>query len=123
MKRLSGRERRHKRTKKKIFGTPERPRMVVYRSLKNIYAQLIDDLNQKTIMSASTNTPSVKKGVGYGGNVKAASSLGEFFANRALEKGIEKVAFDRSGYLYQGRVKALAEAAKKGGLSFGREKD
>lgn len=119
MKRLKGRERRHKRIKKKLFGTLNRPRMVVYRSLKNLYVQLIDDIENKTIISVSTNTPALKEKIRYGGNVKAATLLGEFLAKRAQQKGISVVVFDRSGYMFHGRVKALAESAKKGGLSFG----
>ena len=119
MKRLSGRERRHKRIKKRLFGTKTRPRMVVYRSNKNIYVQLVDDLQHKTLMSISTNTPALKEKAGYGGNKKAASLLGELLAKKAVEKGIGGVVFDRSGYMYHGRLKALAESAKKGGLSFG----
>ena len=93
--------------------------MVVYRSNKNIYVQLVDDLQHKTLMSISTNTPALKEKAGYGGNKKAASLLGELLAKKAVEKGIGGVVFDRSGYMYHGRLKALAESAKKGGLSFG----
>lgn len=122
MKRIKGRERRHKRIKKKILGVQERPRLVIYRSLKNIYVQLVDDVNKKTIMSVSTNTPGLKEKVKYGGNVKAAQALGEFLAEKAAGKGIKNVVFDRSGYKYHGRLKALAESAIKGGLSFGGRK-
>ncbi len=118
MKRLKGRERRHKRIRKKVFGTQDRPRLVVHRSLKNFCAQLIDDIQHKTLISVSTNAPDIKKECAYGGNVKAASLLGTHLAKNALEKGIKNVAFDRSGYVYHGRVKALAESALKTGLSF-----
>lgn len=120
MKRLKGRERRHKRIKKRFYGTKDRPRMVVYRSLKNTYVQLIDDTGQRTLLSLSTNTPALREKIGDGGNVKAASSLGDFLAKMAKEKGINKVLFDRSGYKYHGRIKALAESAIKGGISFKR---
>lgn len=121
MKRITGRIRRHKRIRKKMFGTADRPRLVIYRSLKNIYTQLVDDAKHATIISFSTSTPDVKKKIGYGGNKKAAAILGEFLAKKAVEKGIKKVVFDRSGYMYHGRIKALAESAQKNGLSFGHD--
>ncbi len=121
MKKLKGRERRHKRLRKKVSGTAVRPRMVLYRSLKNMNVQLVDDIEQKTLLSLSTCTADIKKGIGYGGNVKAAAALGELLAKKALGKGVKRVVFDRSGYDYHGRVKAIAESAKKGGLSFGKE--
>jgi len=120
MTRLTGRKLRHMRIRKKAFGTPDKPRMVLYRSLKNMYVQLVDDLNHKTLMSLSTGAPDIRKEIGNkGSNVKAATALGTALAKRSLEKGIKKVVFDRSGYMYHGRVKAVAEAALKGGLSFG----
>ena len=108
------------RIRKNIWGTKERPRMVVYRSLKNLYVQLVDDLQHKTLISVSTNTPFIKEKIGYGGNIKAAALLGDFLAKRVLEKGIKSIVFDRSGYMYHGRVKALAESARKAGISFGK---
>jgi large subunit ribosomal protein L18 len=106
---------RHKRVRGKISGTPERPRLSVYRSDNHIYAQVIDDTNQTTLVSAST----VEKGFeGTGGNIGAATEIGKTVARRAIDKGIEEVVFDRGGYLYHGRVKALAEGAREGGLRF-----
>ncbi len=122
MKRIQGRERRHKRIRKKIAGTADAPRLVIHRSLKNIHAQLVDDIAHKTVISASTNEPAIKKEVGYGGNIKAASALGSYLAKKSLEKKIKRVVFDRSGYVFHGRIKALAESVQKGGLVFGKEK-
>lgn len=110
--------RRHQRVRQKISGTKERLRLCVYRSLQNLYAQLIDDADKKTILNLSTVSKELCGQVKYGGNVKAAAALGEFVARKAKEKGIIKVSFDRGGYLYHGRVKAFAEAARKGGLEF-----
>jgi len=104
----------HERIRKKIQGTAERPRLNVYRSLNNIYVQLIDDLQGSTIVAA--NSAEGKKGTG--GNLAAAKSVGKTIAERAKEKGITKVVFDRGGYIYHGRVKALAEAAREAGLKF-----
>ena len=118
MKRIRGRERRHKRIKKKTLGTPDSPRMVIYRSLKGLHVQLVNDIEHKTIISVSTISPEMKK-TGYGGNKKAAERLGEFLAQKASAKGIKKVQFDRSGYMYHGRIKALAESALKNGLTIG----
>ena len=106
---------RHARVRGKISGTAERPRLSVFRSESNIYAQIIDDVAGNTLCSAST----VEKGFeGNGGNVEAAKKIGETIAKRALEKGIENVVFDRGGYIYHGRVAALAEGAREGGLKF-----
>lgn len=106
---------RHNRVRGKISGTAERPRLSVFRSENNIYAQIIDDVNGVTLVSAST----VEKGFeGNGGNVEAAKKIGTVVAQRAVEKGIEDVVFDRGGYIYHGRVKALAEGAREGGLKF-----
>jgi large subunit ribosomal protein L18 len=105
---------RHKRVRAKIHGTPERPRLNVFRSLNHIYAQIIDDVNGKTLVSAS----SVEKDFGNGGNCEAAKKVGEIIARRALEKGIESVVFDRGGNIYHGRVQSLAEGAREGGLKF-----
>ena len=108
--------RRRRHVRKGIVGTGERPRLTVFRSSKHIYAQLIDDLKGITLVAASS---SAKKGKsGYGGNVKAATVVGDQLAKTAVTKGITKAAFDRGHYRFHGRVKALAEAARKGGLQF-----
>ena len=108
--------RRRHHVRRKITGTPERPRLTVFRSSKHIYAQLIDDLAGVTLAAASSLTPEVHKDVPYGGNVKAAQVVGQKLAALAKEKGITKAAFDRGSYRFHGRVKALAEAANAGGL-------
>ncbi len=109
------RMKRHQRVRGKISGTAERPRLSVFRSENNIYAQIIDDVAGNTLVSAS----SVEKGFeGSGGNVEAAKKVGAKVAERALQKGIEEVVFDRGGYIYHGRVQALAEGAREGGLKF-----
>jgi large subunit ribosomal protein L18 len=116
---VEGRERRHKIMRKKIVGTKERPRLSVYRSLSHFYAQVIDDIEGKTLISLSTLSPDVKDRVKKdSGNVKGAEALGIALAESCKSKGVTKVVFDRSGYKYHGRVKALAEAARKGGLEF-----
>ena len=109
---------RHKRVRKKISGTPERPRLSVYKSAKNIYAQLIDDINRTTLVAASTIDKEIDLGGAYGGNKDAAKKVGELIAKKAVAKGISEVVFDRGGYLYHGRVKELAEAARGAGLKF-----
>ena len=106
---------RHKRMRAKISGTPEMPRLNVFRSEANIYAQVIDDVNGVTLASASSLDKAIE---GYGGNIAAATAVGKLVAERAKAKGIETVVFDRGGYLYHGRVKALAEGAREGGLKF-----
>ena len=106
---------RHKRVRAKISGTPEMPRLNVFRSEANIYAQVIDDVNGVTLASASSLDKAIE---GYGGNIDAATAVGKLVAERAKAKGIETVVFDRGGYLYHGRVKALAEGAREGGLKF-----
>lgn len=106
---------RHQRVRKNISGTAERPRLNVYRSLNHIYAQIIDDTKGVTLASASSLDKEFK---GYGGNCEAAKAVGELVAKKALEKGIKAVVFDRGGYLYHGRVAALAEGAREGGLDF-----
>ena len=109
------RQKRHIRVRGKISGTPECPRLCVFRSKSNIYAQIIDDVNGATLAAAS----SVEKGFeGNGGNIEAAKKVGAAVAERAKAKGIEDVVFDRGGYIYHGRVQALAEAAREGGLNF-----
>ena len=106
---------RHKRVRAKISGTPDVPRLDVFRSEKYIYAQIIDDVNGTTLCAASSNE---KDFDGPGSNVEAAKKVGMKVAERALQKGIENVVFDRGGYIYHGRVKALAEGAREGGLKF-----
>jgi large subunit ribosomal protein L18 len=106
------------RVRKKIKGTTERPRLNVFRSARHIYAQIIDDTNGSTLATASTLLESVGSGLGSTGNVEAAKKVGAEIARRALEKKISTVVFDRSGFLYHGRVKALADAAREHGLSF-----
>ena len=109
------RMKRHARVRAKISGTPERPRLSVYRSLSNIYAQIIDDVNGVTLAAAS----SLDKGLeGYGGNRDAARAVGKVLAERAVAKNIGEVVFDRGGYIYHGRVQSLAEGAREGGLKF-----
>ena len=108
------RQRRHERIRNKINGTAECPRLSVYRSNANIHAQIIDDTKGETLVSCS----SVELKLKNGGNVEAATTVGTKLAERAKEKGIENVCFDRGGYIYHGRVKALAEAAREGGLKF-----
>lgn len=112
------RKKRHLRVRKHVFGTPERPRLNVFRSSKNIYAQLIVDTVGHTLASASTLDPEFKQKGISGGTVDAAKVVGQLIAKRAIEKGYKKVVFDRGGYLYHGRVKALAEGAREGGLDF-----
>ena len=109
------RMKRHKRVRAKISGTPEMPRLNVFRSEANIYAQIIDDTKGVTLVSASSLDKEI---AGYGGNVAAAEAVGKLIAERAKAKGIENVVFDRGGYLYTGRVKALADAARAAGLKF-----
>lgn len=110
------RKRRHARVRKKISGTSERPRLCVFRSSKQMYAQLIDDVAGVTLVSASTLEK--EAGVKSGGNVEGAAVVGRLLAERALEKKIETVVFDRSGYIYHGRVAAVAKAAREAGLKF-----
>jgi|SRR5581483_3442720 len=105
----------HKRTRLKLKGTQERPRLAVFRSLKHIYAQVIDDREGKTLAAASSGE---KNSSVSGGNLAGAKQVGKMIAERAKTKGISKVVFDRGGYLYHGRVKALADAAREGGLEF-----
>ncbi|OYV03529.1 50S ribosomal protein L18 [candidate division bacterium WOR-3 4484_18] len=117
MKRLVGREKRHKRIRRKVSGTPERPRLCVFRSLKHIYVQMIDDTIGHTLVAASTlEIP--KEQLAGKTKVEQAYMVGKLIAEKALKKGITKVVFDRGGYKYHGRVKALAEGAREGGLLF-----
>ncbi|NBI30366.1 50S ribosomal protein L18 [Chengkuizengella marina] len=107
---------RHLRVRKKINGTTLKPRLCVFRSSKHIYAQVIDDMNGVTLVSASTLDKGIE--ISNGGNVESAKKVGELVAKKAKEKGIEEVVFDRGGYIYHGRVKALADAAREAGLDF-----
>lgn len=109
------RQKRHLRVRNHISGTAERPRLNVFRSLSNIYAQVIDDVNGVTLVSASSKDKDFNA---YGGNIEAAKAVGATVAKRALEKGITEVVFDRGGYVYHGRVAALADAAREAGLKF-----
>jgi large subunit ribosomal protein L18 len=110
--------RRRLHVRRKIQGTAERPRLTVFRSSKHIYAQLVDDLSGVTLAAASTTSKDVRAGTPYGGNIKAAEAVGKQLAEAAKGKGISKAAFDRGHYRYHGRIKALADAARKGGLQF-----
>ncbi len=112
------RKRKHLRVRKKVFGTKECPRLSVFRSLKHIYAQLIDDKEGKVILAISSLSPEFRKENFKGSNAEGANFVGTLLAKKAIEKGISKVVFDRSGYKYIGRVKALAEGAREKGLKF-----
>lgn len=112
------RAKRHARVRKNLFGTPERPRLCVFRSNKNISCQIIDDVNKTTLVAASSLDKDIKAEIGYGGNKEAAKKVGEALAKKAVAKGISEVAFDRGGFIYHGRVKELAEGAREGGLKF-----
>jgi large subunit ribosomal protein L18 len=111
------RQKRHRRVRKRVTGASERPRLNIYRSTDHIYAQVIDDTRGHTVASASSIDSSLK-GVKNGGNLEGAKAVGQLVAERAKAAGITKVVFDRGGYLYHGRVKALADAAREGGLEF-----
>jgi large subunit ribosomal protein L18 len=109
------------RQRKRIAGTTARPRLSVFRSVTHIYAQVIDDLSGQTLVSASTVEPAVKGALdkaARGGNIKGAEAIGKAIAERSIEKGIKRVVFDRSGFLYHGRIRAVADAARKAGLEF-----
>lgn len=110
------RRRRHLRIRRKVIGTPDRPRLNVFRSSRHIYAQVIDDLNGRTLVSASSLDPEL--GLTEGGNIEAARQVGALIGRRATARGLRRVVFDRGGFLYHGRVKALAEAAREAGLEF-----
>ncbi|HYW68036.1 MAG TPA: 50S ribosomal protein L18 [bacterium] len=118
--RRMGRQRRRKSIRRKVSGEPGRPRLSVFRSLKHTYAQLINDIDGATLVSASTLSEEVRKELGNGDHTKtdASKAVGKVLARLALEKGIKQVRFDRGGYLYHGRVQALADAAREGGLEF-----
>ena len=115
---IVGRERRKLRIRRQISGTPERPRLSVFRSARHIYAQVVDDVDGKTLAAASTLSRDVRGEVSESNKVDAAKKVGSTIAKLLLAKGIEKVVFDRSGYLYHGRVQALADAAREAGLKF-----
>jgi large subunit ribosomal protein L18 len=110
--------RRQRHVRKRLFGTPERPSLAVFRSSKHIYAQVINDQAGKTLVSASTLDPELKPQVKYGGNKAAATLVGKLVAERAKKAGIDKICFDRRSYKYHGRVEALAHAAREAGLQF-----
>jgi large subunit ribosomal protein L18 len=112
------RVKRHSRIRMRISGTAERPRLVIRRSLKNFHAQIVDDTQNKILLSLSTIDKEIKAKCNSAGNVKASECLGQVLAKRAIEKGINTIVFDRAGYLYHGRVKAFAENLRKGGLQF-----
>lgn len=115
---IVGRERRKLRIRRRVSGTEARPRLTVFRSAKHIYAQVIDDVAGITLAHVSTLTAEVKKGTAEGDKTAAAKAVGESLAKALLAKGVDKVVFDRNGYLYHGRIKALADGAREGGLKF-----
>ena len=112
------RQRRRRHVRRKVSGTPQRPRLTVFRSHKNIYAQIVDDAAGRTLVTASTLQKPLRQQLQRGGNKAAATAVGAALASKAVEAGIRKVVFDRNGFAYHGRVKDLAEAARKGGLEF-----
>ena len=114
----ANRLKRHKRVRRKVSGTTQRPRLCVFRSSNNIYAQIIDDANRVTVVAASSLDAEIKGSVNHGGNKETARKVGELIAKKAVEKGITEVVFDRGGYLYHGRVQELAEGAREAGLKF-----
>ena len=114
----TARLRKHTRVRKKVSGTTARPRLCVFRSLSNVYAQIIDDNNGVTLVAASTLDGELRGKVKFGGNIEASAAVGKLLAEKAIAKDIKQVVFDRGGYIYHGRVKALAEAAREGGLEF-----
>ncbi len=111
-------QKRHQSIRVKLAGTGEFPRLAVYRSTKHIYAQIIDDIKGVTLVSASSVDPELKSKISHGGNIEAAKLVGELIAKRAAKAKIKDVVFDRGGFLYHGRVSALADAAREGGLNF-----
>jgi large subunit ribosomal protein L18 len=112
------REKRHRRVRAKVSGTADRPRMNVFRSLKNTYVQLVDDASGHTVAAASTVEADYRKGKKAGGNIDAAKAVGALIAKRAKDAGVSKCVFDRGGWQYHGRIKQIAEAAREGGLEF-----
>jgi len=117
-KRAQARLKRQVRVRRKVRGTTERPRLCIYRSAKHIYAQIIEDITGATLVAASTVCKDIADGQKYTGNIEAAKAVGEAIAKKALEKNIKQVVFDRNGFLYHGRIQALADAAREAGLSF-----
>ncbi|MCX5706205.1 MAG: 50S ribosomal protein L18 [Candidatus Omnitrophica bacterium] len=117
-KKETARLKRHRRIRLKMEGTKEKPRLVVKRSINNLSAQIIDDTSNKTLFSLSTASKEFKLKAKNCGNIKAAGLFGEFYAQKAKEKGISKIIFDRAGYLYHGRIKTFADALRKGGMEF-----
>ena len=115
---LEGRARRHKRVRKKVVGTAQRPRLSVFRSLKHIYVQLVDDGSSETMLSISTLSKDFREKIKFGGNVVAAKAVGKMLGEIALSNKITSVVFDKGGYLYHGRIKVLADAAREAGLKF-----
>jgi large subunit ribosomal protein L18 len=115
---VEARARRKTRIRVKVAGTPEKPRLCVYKSLKQMYAQLVDDTQDKVLTGASTLNQEVKSDVKYGGNVDAAKKVGAYIGKKALDMGITHVVFDRNGFKYHGRIRALAEGAREAGLIF-----
>jgi large subunit ribosomal protein L18 len=115
---VEAREKRKKRMRKKIQGTKDKPRLCVYKSLEQIYAQLVDDMEGKVVTGASSLSKEVKATLKSGGNVEAAKKVGEAIGKKAIEMGIAQVVFDRNGFKYHGRIKALAESAREAGLKF-----
>jgi len=116
--RRESKQRRHRRVRGKVVGSPERPRLAVFRSNQHIYVQVIDDTQHHTLVAASTVEPELKSTLNSGANQQASVEVGKLIAARSLEKGITKVVFDRGGNLYHGRIKALADAAREAGLDF-----
>ena len=116
--RTLGRLNRHRRIRKRLIGLPDRPRLSVFRSHKHLYAQLINDYDNRTLFSCSTQIEALRAQSKRGGTIAAAEQLGRVVAQEAVKRGIQQVVFDRGGYQYHGRVKALAEAARQGGLQF-----
>ncbi|MGF1494094.1 MAG: 50S ribosomal protein L18 [Microcoleaceae cyanobacterium] len=116
--RRESRDRRHRRVRRRVFGTTERPRMAVFRSHKHIYVQVIDDTQHHTIAAASTLETDLKSDLDTGATCDASTRVGQLVAERSLAQGVKQVVFDRGGYLYHGRVKALADAAREAGLDF-----
>ena len=112
------RDRRKTRIRKRVYGTTERPRLTVTRSLQNVYAQIIDDTVGRTVVEASSKSKDLRAALKYGGNVAAAKQVGKLLGERALAKGIKQVVFDRNGYRFHGRIKALADAVREVGLKF-----
>ncbi len=112
------RKRRHVRLRKKVSGNVEKPRLCVYKSLNHIYAQIVDDTKGHTVAAASTLDKEIKSEGGHKGNVAMAKKIGQLLATRAIKAGVKKIVFDRGGYRYHGRIKALAEGAREGGLEF-----